>query len=313
MTQIIEKDFTSTIKKRNLKNPFWKRVIKQLPFAIGSTPFIWQVFFFYLPLLILISSSFIKITKSGSFEAFTVEHFKSILTHTYFNVIKNSLSLAFGTTTICLLIGFPLAYSLVFHTGKLKNFLLFLLIIPFWTNFILHIYAWFFVLEKHGFINNFLIKLGCIDHPIHFLNSHLSIYLMMVYFYLPFMVLPIFSSLERFDHSLLEASLDLGANKRQTIRRILIPVSMNAIKSGIYLVFIPSFGEFVIPELMGGAKDLFIGNVISIFIMDHHTAPLGIAFTVISVTALLLTLVILHLGLGKLSQLLIGGRKCQKA
>ena len=136
---------------------------------------------------------------------------------------------------------------------------------------------------------------------------------MMVYFYLPFMVLPIFSSLERFDHSLLEASLDLGANKRQTIRRILIPVSMNAIRSGIYLVFIPSFGEFVIPELMGGSKDLFIGNVISFFVMDRHTAPMGVAFTVISVSALLLALIILHIGIGRISHFLVGGLKWKRA
>ena len=244
------------------KITIWKHLKKQIPFALGSTPFIWQFFFFYLPLLILVSSSFTKLTKAGHFESLTLIHFKSVLTPTYFHVIQNSLSLAAITTLVCLFIGFPLAYTIVFYSGKLKNFLLFLLIIPFWTNFILHIYAWFFVLDKDGFINNILIESGFMSEPIHFLNTHFAIALMMIYFYLPFMVLPIFSSLERFDNSLLEASLDLGANKRQTIRRILIPVSMNAIRSGIYLVFIPSFGEFVIPELMGGAKDLFIGNVI---------------------------------------------------
>ena len=312
MTTAIENDFSKALPQTKKRRSYWQRLKKQIPFAIGSTPFIWQFFFFYLPLLILITSSFTKIAKSGAIESFTIDHFKAILTPTYFLVIKNSFLLASVTTVICLGIGFPLAYSIVFHSGKLKNFLLFLLIIPFWTNFILHIYAWFFVLEKHGFINNLLLQIGCINEPLPFLNSHFSIFLMMVYFYLPFMVLPIFSSLERFDHSLLEASLDLGANKRQTIRRILIPVSMNAIRSGIYLVFIPSFGEFVIPELMGGAKDLFIGNVISFFVMDHHTAPMGIAFTVVSVTALLLSLVILHLGIGKISNLLVGGDKWVK-
>lgn len=313
MAQAVEKDFASLARQQKKKNLFWKRVKKEFPFAVGSTPFIWQFFFFYLPLLILLTSSFIEVTKEGRFASFTIEHFKAVLTPTYFHVIGNSLSLAFITTFTCLSIGFPLAYSIVFHSGKLKNFLLFLLIIPFWTNFILHIYAWFFVLEKHGFINTLFLQLGFIDHPIHFLNSHFAIFLMMIYFYLPFMVLPIFSSLERFDNSLLEASLDLGANKFQTIRRILIPVSMNAIRSGIYLVFIPSFGEFVIPELMGGAKDLFIGNVISLFVMDHNTASMGVAFTVISVTALLLTLVVLHMGLGKISGLLVGGKKWSKA
>ncbi len=295
------------------KITIWKRFKKQIPFALGSTPFIWQFFFFYLPLLILITSSFTKLTKAGHFEAFTLQHFKSVLTPTYFHVIQNSLSLASLTTFICLLIGFPLAYTIVFHSGKLKNFLLFLLIIPFWTNFILHIYAWFFVLDNEGFLNNFLTQSGLISAPIHFLNSPFAIQLMMIYFYLPFMVLPIFSSLERFDHSLLEASLDLGANKNQTIRRILIPVSMNAIRSGIYLVFIPAFGEFVIPEIMGGAKDLYIGNVISLFVMDKATAPLGIAFTVVSVSTLLLTLIFLHLGINKVTEILVGRGKWANA
>jgi len=300
------------LEREKKKSSFWRRVKKEFPFAIGSTPFIWQFFFFYLPLVILLTSSVIQVTASGHFKSFTLDHFRTVLTPTYFHVIAASLSLASITTLFCLAIGFPLAYCIVFHGGKLKNFLLFLLIIPFWTNFILHIYAWFFVLEKHGFINSLLLQIGLIDHPVHFLNSHFAIFLMMIYFYLPFMVLPIFSSLERFDHSILEASLDLGANKRQTIRRILIPVSINAIRSGIYLVFIPSFGEFVIPELMGGAKDLFIGNVISLFIMDQLTAPLGVAFTVISILALLGALILLQFLLKKITKLLIGGSPCLK-
>ena len=272
-----------------------KTLKKEFPFAIGSTPFLWQLIFFYLPLTILLTTSL-----------FTAD-FTKIFTIPYFKVIISSIILASTTTLICLTSGFPLAYCIVFHGKRFKNFLLFLLLIPFWTNFILHIYAWFFVLERNGFVNTLLLQLGCIQDPIPFLNSHFAILLMMVYFYLPFMVLPIFSSLERFDPSLLEASLDLGANKFQTIRRILIPISMNAIRSGIYLVFIPSFGEFVIPELMGGAKDLFIGNVISLFVMDHHTAPLGIAFTVLSIASLLLILACIHKGLTKLSRLLTGG------
>jgi spermidine/putrescine transport system permease protein len=313
MSEALSSQLSLHVKKEKNQSSFWKRVKKEFPFAIGSTPFIWQLFFFYLPLFFLITSSVIKLSQAGHFETFTLEHFRTIFTPTYFHVIKNSLSLAFFTTSICLIIGFPIAYSIVFHGGRLKSLLLFLLIIPFWTNFILHIYAWFFVLEKHGFINSLLLSTGLISDPIQFLNSYFSIYLMMVYFYLPFMVLPIFSSLERFDHSLLEASLDLGANKRQTLRRILIPVSMNAIKSGIYLVFIPSFGEFVIPELMGGAKDLFIGNVISLFVMDYHTAPIGIAFTVISVVALLLSLIVLQFGLKQVTKLLIGGTSWAKS
>jgi ABC-type spermidine/putrescine transport system permease subunit I len=307
MSHVLENDYKKALRKEKNSNALWKRIKKEFPFGVGSTPFIFQLFFFYLPLFLLLTSSFLKLSKSGQFEGVTLEYFKAILKPAYFSVILNSATLAAFNTLICLLVGFTLAYSIVFHSGRMKNFLLFLLIIPFWTNFILHIYAWFFVLEKHGFINNLLLQLGWIENPVQFLYSNFAIFLMMVYFYLPFMVMPIFSTLERFDHSLLEASMDLGASKAQTIRRILIPVSMNAIRSGIFLVFIPSFGEFVIPELMGGAKDLYIGNVISLFIMDHKTAPLAIAFTVVSILALIVSIFIIQWMIHKTTKILVGG------
>ena len=282
-------------------SPSFFSVLKQeVPFAVGSLPFIWQCFFFYLPLFFLIIYSTIQ--TGDVFPSFTLHYFQSVLTATYFKVIFRSLFLSCTTTLLCLSIGFPLAYCMVMHGKKLKNFFLFLLIIPFWTNFILHIYAWFFVLEKDGFLNTLLLKAAMIKEPIHFLNTSFATFLMMFYFYLPFMTLPIFSSLERFDPLILEASLDLGANKRQTLQRILIPIIIDAIKSGIYLVFIPSFGEFVIPELMGGAKHMFIGNAISLLVLDHHTTSIGIAFTVISIITLLFVLFLLHIALKKVAK-----------
>ena len=285
------------------------RLTKELLTATGSTPFIWQVLFFYLPLIFLFTLSFVEYTESNSFVGVTSKHFLPIFNAAYFSVIGNSLILSFTTALFCLLIGFPLAYFIALHAGKYKNLFLSLLIIPFWTNFILHIYAWCFVLEKQGFLNNILIGFGLINEPLHFLNSYFSVLLMMVYFYLPFMVLPIYSSLERFDKSLLEASLDLGANKRQTLVKVLIPLTMNAIRAGVFLVYIPSFGEFVIPELMGGDRDFFVGNVISLFVLGEKTAPVGIAFTVLSVSLLFISLYFLNKGINSLSKWLSGGLK----
>lgn len=280
-------------KERGRKTSTWKIAKREASFAIGTTPIIWQFIFFYLPLFILIGTSIIKISASGEFVGFTLDHFQPLLNTTYLQVILNSFGLSLLTSLFCLLIGFPLAYYINFHGGKLKNILLFLLLIPFWTNFILHIYAWCFVLEKHGFLNNLLIHLGLISDPLHLLNSTFSVLVMMIYFYLPFMVLPIFSSLERFNPLLLEASFDLGANHRQTFQRILLPLTFGAIRAGVFLVFIPSFGEFAIPELMGGSRNFFVGNVISLFILGEQTAPVGIAFTVLSTIFLILGLFLL--------------------
>ena len=273
---------------------------KERSFALGSMPFIWQIFFFYLPLTCLLSTSLFKRAD-----------YLPILSLSYFIIIKNSLSLAFLTTLCCFCIGFPFAYTIVFRFSRYKNIFLFLLLLPFWTNFILHIYAWFFVLEKQGFLNNFLLGFGLIQEPIHFLNTSFATLLMMVYFYLPFMVMPIFASLERFDPKLLEASYDLGASFSQTLRRILIPLTMNGIRAGIFLVYIPSFGEFVIPELMGGNKEFYVGNVISLFVLGEKTSGVGIAFTVLSLAILILSLLLLHFFLSAIPKFLQGRSVCR--
>jgi spermidine/putrescine transport system permease protein len=215
-------------------------------------------------------------------------------------VIGSSLLLAISTVVICFCIAYPLAYFIAFNGKRFKNLLLFLLIVPFWTNFLLHVYAWFFVLEKRGFINNMLDHLGLISEPIQFLNSLFSIMVMMVYYYLPFMVLPIYSSLERFDRRLLEASLDLGANWFQTFRRVMLPVTMRGVRAGFFLVYIPAFGEFAIPELMGGDREMFVGNVVSQYILGDDTGSLGAAFTVLSGVILIASSVLFYWLFGRM-------------
>lgn len=296
-------------KRKAQKNSWLSLFSQELPFAVGAIPFIWQILFFFLPLVLILSVALVTTDSKGHLTGISFQAFHHIFSPQYLRIALNSLSLASTTTLLCLLLGFPLAYFINFHAGRLRKLLLFLLIIPFWTNFILHIYAWFFVLEKHGFLNNLLMKIGLISAPLHFLHSHPAIYLMMVYFYLPFMVLPIYSALERINPALFEASLDLGANRRQTIRRILLPLSMNAIKSGIFLVFIPAYGEFVIPELMGGDKVAYIGNVISLYILGEGTASYGIAFTIICTLLLLAALYLLNKVINKSAKVLAGGQR----
>ena len=215
-------------------------------------------------------------------------------------MILSSILLALSNSLLCLIIAFPLAYFLAFTGKKYKNIFLFFLIVPFWTNFLLHVYAWFYVLERHGFINTLFLKIGLISHPIQFLNSMPAVMLMMVYYYLPFMVLPLYSSLERLNYTLIEASYNLGATFFTTFRRILIPITRRGIRSGFFLVFIPSFGEFVIPELMGGDKKMFVGTVVSQYILGEGTGSLGAAFTLLSGIILILTTIFLYAVMTKL-------------
>lgn len=271
-----------------------KTPTSELPYAIGVPAMIWQVLFFYLPLAILAVSSILAISETGAIEGITFSKIQFFLNPLYLKVIASSFLLALSNAVLCLLIAYPLAYFLAFAGKKYNNFFLFLLIVPFWTNFLLHVYAWFFVLEKQGFLNNLLTALGLIHTPVSYLNTPFAIMIMMVYYYLPFMVMPLYSSLERMDMRVIEASYDLGASWQQTLRRVILPLTKRGLKAGFFLVYIPSFGEFAIPELMGGDRFMFVGSVVANYILGDETGSLGAAFTVVSSIFLLLSSIILY-------------------
>ncbi|WP_420420956.1 ABC transporter permease [Simkania sp.] len=281
----------------------------QSPFAIGSPALIWQFIFFYLPLLLMMVTSILQISDEGAIEGVTTQNFRPLFSKVHLSVVFGSLSLAFATAFLCLMLAFPLAHFIAFRGKRYKTPLLFFLIVPFWTNFLLHVYAWFFVLEREGFLNNLLLSLNLIQNPIHFLNSPFAVILMMVYCYLPFMVLPIFSSLERFDRYLLEVSDDLGASWRQTFFKVMLPLTLPAVRAGFFLVFIPAFGEFIIPELMGGDKRYFVGNVVSQYILGDETEGLGAAFMVVSCLSLLAATVGIYFFFKQVSKWLMRGMK----
>jgi spermidine/putrescine transport system permease protein len=276
---------------------FSSRLSAQFAFSMGAPALIWQVLFFYIPLFLILVSSVIRFAEDGSVSALTLDKWLFFMQPLYLSIIGSSFLLALGNATLCLLIGYPLAYFIAFKGSRLKNILLFLLIVPFWTNFLLHVYAWFFVLEREGFINLLLQSLKIVHQPVSFLNSLFSVMIMMVYYYLPFMVLPLYASLEKLNPKLLEASADLGASFLQTIRRVVLPLTTRGILAGFFLVYIPSFGEFAIPELMGGDKKMFVGSVVSHYILGEETGDLGAAFTAVSTLFLLSSAVILYFGL----------------
>lgn len=266
----------------------------ELPFSIGAPAMIWQVLFFYLPLAILAVTSILQFSELDVFEGVTFQKIAFFLRPLYLKVIFSSFLLALGNAILCLLIAYPLAYFLAFIGMRYKNFFLFLLIVPFWTNFLLHIYAWFFVLEKEGFLNNLLRGIGIIHEPLQLLNTPFAIMIMMVYYYLPFMVMPLYSSLEKMDPRLIEASMDLGATWGQTLRRVMLPLTKRGLIAGFFLVYIPSFGEFAIPELMGGDRQMFVGTVVANYILGDETGSLGAAFTLLASILLLFSAILLY-------------------
>ena len=180
----------------------------------------------------------------------------------YFNTYLSSLKISSISTVLCLLIGYPMAYAIVRAQSTTKNVLLMLIILPFWTSFLLRVYAWMGLLADQGTINNLLIGMGFIDEPIRLLYTDFAVYVGIVYTYLPFMILPLYANMEKLDWTLLEAAADLGARPFTTFLTVTIPMTLPGIIAGSLLVFIPATGEYVIPDLLGGGNVLMIGRLL---------------------------------------------------
>lgn len=244
--------------------------------------FLWQVLFVYIPLLFVVYASF-KPDAHAAWYQYTWVHYSFLCTVQYLYIIARSTFIAAIVAGLSLLFAYPVAYFLALKVHeRWKNLLLFMLTLPFWTNFLIQVYSWVFVLDYNGLLNTVLLKIGFIDQPLHMVNSFGAILLVMIHYYLPFMVMPLYSTLEKIQHTLLEASMDLGATHWQTFTRITVPLSLSGIKTGVLLVFVPAFGEFVIPSLIGGSKSMFVGSAISHYFLVARDTQLGAAFTVLS-------------------------------
>ncbi|HOK62902.1 MAG TPA: ABC transporter permease [Soehngenia sp.] len=222
---------------------------------------IWMAIFIAIPLLMVVYFAFTSgDSQSISSADFSLENFKRFFTPMYLEVLKKSVQLAFISTIICLLLGYPVAYIISKAKIKYRNILILLFVIPMWMNFLLRTYAWLTLLGKNGIINLMITKLGF--QPLDLLYNDIAVLLGMVYNFLPFMVLPIFSILTKMDNSLIEASWDLGANRLKTFLKVTFPLSLPGVISGITMVFIPAVSTFVISSLLGGNKTYLIGNLI---------------------------------------------------
>jgi putrescine transport system permease protein len=199
----------------------------------------------------------------------------------YISAFLNSIKVAFISTLLCLLIGYPIAYGIARSTATTRNILLLLVVLPFWTSLLLRVYAWIGLLKANGVINNVLIWLGVIHEPITMLYTPFAMYVGIVYSYLPFLILPLYANLEKMDWQLLEAAEDLGCRPWQAFYKITLPLSRNGVLAGSMLVFIPAVGEFVIPALLGGPNALMIGRVLWDEFFSNRAWPVASAVAIL--------------------------------
>lgn len=224
-----------------------------------------------------------------------LQHYITLFTDIFYvQALSSSLYLSFISTIITLVIGFIIAYA-IYKTDQRYHYLCIMFImIPFWTSFLIRVYAWMNMLGTKGLINKILMKIGFIDAPLYLLDNQFAVCLGIVYCYLPFMILPIYASLQKINPSYQEASYDLGASPWQTFWRITIPLSYQGIVAGFILVFMPSIGEFVIPELLGGAETFTIGRVVWLEFFNNLDWPMASALTIIMVIPIIVLILLIN-------------------
>jgi len=276
----------------------WQRVATALPY-------IWLLVFFLAPFAIILKISFADpliaqppftpLLDENGIPRITLDNYTFLLTDKlYIVTYLKSVFMAAVATILCLMIGFPMAYGIARAETSTRNILLLLIILPFWISFLLRVFAWMGLLNNYGVINNVLLWLGIIEQPLQLIYTDLAIYLGLVYSYLPFMVLPLYATLERMDPDLVEASQDLGASPSQAFRDITWPLARPGVIAGCLLVFIPAMGEYVIPYLLGGPESLMIGRVLFDEFFVNRDWPLASSVAIVLLMLLVAPIVFLQ-------------------
>ena len=265
-----------------------------MDYLLAAPTLLWLTIFFLVPYFIVFIYGFLTPDIFDVKFEFSLDAYRQIFNGTYFKPFFLSFRLALLTTMLCVLLGYPVAYFIARAGDKLKNTLLVLIIIPFWTNLIIRIFSWRIFLSYNGVLNDFLISTGLISQPLEIMRTDLAVILVMVYVYLPYMVLPLFSVLEKLDFTLLHAAMDLGANEVKAFFKVTLPLSVGGIFAGVLLVFIPALGAYLIPQLVGDQRSLYVGQVITYKIKNiPRNWPTASA---LSFTLLLLVAVCLLIG-----------------
>lgn len=273
-----------------------------------GVPFVWLFMFFILPFAIVLKISFaeaeVAIPPYTDIFSYVDEQLQVLLNfgnylllasdELYIAAYFGSLKMAFISTSLCLLIGYPMAYAIARAPKQMQIVYVLLIMMPTWTAILIRVYAWMGILSKNGLLNSALMGMGLIDRPLIILNTNVAVYIGVVYSYLPFMVLPLYANLVKHDQSLLEAASDLGARSITSFWRITVPLSKNGIIAGCMLVFIPVVGEFVIPEMLGGPETLMIGKVLWQEFFNNRDWPVASALAVVMLAVLMIPIVLFN-------------------
>ncbi|CAH6964606.1 spermidine preferential ABC transporter membrane subunit PotB [Vibrio chagasii] len=260
----------------------------------------WLVLFVMIPNIMIIGTSFLTRDEANLIEmTFTLDNYIRLADPLYFKVLMHSFYMAIIATLLCLIIGYPFAYIVAKMPVKWRPFMLFLVIVPFWTNSLIRTYGLKIVLGTQGVLNKSLLALDIIDKPLRIMYTETAVTIGLVYILLPFMILPLYSAIEKLDDTYLEAAKDLGANKLQTLLKVVLPLTMPGIIGGCLLVLLPALGMFYISDLLGGAKNLLIGNVIKSQVLNARDWPFGAA-TSIALTVAMAIMLYAYYRAGKL-------------
>lgn len=275
-------------------------------FWVIAPTYIWMVLFLLVPFLLVLKISFADLNfgvppytaltklEDGMLSLFVnLRGYMLLFTDSlYLNTYISSVRMAAITTLCCILIGYPMAYYIARSKPSTRNLLLLGVILPFWTSLLLRVYAWVGILRDEGLLNYLLMAIGVIDQPLEIYRTDLAVYIGMVYAYLPFFILPLYANLVKLDLRLLEAAYDLGARPWTAFLQVTLPLSMPGVIAGGMLVFIPSVGEFVIPQMLGGADTLMIGRVMWSEFFDNADWPMAAAVTCVMVLILIVPLIL---------------------
>ena len=290
----------SMIANAGKRDRLWRTVVI-------AAPYVWLLLFFLAPFAIVFKISFADplvaqppfspffdwSAETGSRILATLDNYSFLLEDKlYWISYLKSIKIALISTVLCLLLGFPMAYAIARTPYPWRNLLLLLIILPFWTSFLLRVYAWMVMLGKQGLINNLLLSVGLIDEPLQMLYTDAAVYLGIVYTYVPFMILPLYATLEKLDLDLHEAAADLGARPTQVFRDVTLPLAMPGIIAGSLLVFIPALGEYVIPALLGGLDSLMIGRTLYDEFFVNRDWPLASAVATVLLFILILPIML---------------------
>ncbi len=277
---------------------------KTIPLLATVSPVtIWLILLVAAPLLYVFYLSFQSTDGYSVVYQLTASNYKELFNPTYLEIYSNSFILALLTTVFCVLFGYPFAYHMAKAGKKKKALMMMLLMIPFWTNSLIRLNGWKTILGKTGILNTVLENLHIINQPLEILYTRGAVLLGMVYILFPYMVLPLFASIDKLDFGLLEASNDLGANKARTFVHVTLPLTSPGIFSGVILVFIPSLGYFFVSDIMGGGKSQLIGNLIETQFKAGNNWPLGAAFSMLLIILIIIMVTIYNKSGGDIKDL----------